>query len=216
MSDEIKEEILDAPLVVHKKGDASYKDGNVVLDMNETHIVEEGPTLERHRFKKDTEKKRNKFPIILIIIVIIAGVFCALYFTGNITFGTKEETTKKSVSTTEATTSLEEAFAGTIVVKGTYIFVDSYQVDGIKGLQEELKYIDPSETAYKIIDEDAYAPFLNDEILPLLMNMGFYGESTEIVHQGNTGLMAEEELTTVATTVQIETSTEAISEAITE
>lgn len=212
MSDEIKEEVLDSPLVVHKKGDASYKDGNAVLDMNETHIVEEGPTLERHRFKKDSEKKNNKFPIILIIIVILVGVFCALYFTGNITFGTKEETTKKQVSTTELTTSLEEAYAGTIVVKGTYIFVDSYQVDGIKGLQEELKYVDASETAYKIIDEDAYAPFLNDEILPLLMNMGFYGNDTEIVHQGHTGLMAQEELTTVATTVKVETTSQVTTE----
>ena len=208
MSDEIREEELDAPLVVHKKSDASYQDGGINVDMNETHIEEEKkPTLERHRFKKDPNKKSNKAPVAILIIVIIAVVFCALYFTGNISFGNKSATK----TTTETTTSLEEAYAGTIVVKGTYIFVDAQEVDGIEGLQEALKYTDKSTTAYKIIDESADSNFLNNNVLPLLMDMGFYDKNTEIVHQGYTGLMAAEETTantTVATTTQAQQTTQ--------
>lgn len=212
MSDEIREEQLDAPLVVHKKSDASYQDGGINVDMNETHIEEEKrPTLERHRFKKDPNKKSNKAPVAILIIVIIAVVFCALYFTGNISFGNKSATKTTTETTTETTTSLEEAYAGTIVVKGTYIFVDAQEVNGIEGLQEALKYTDKSTTAYKIIDEDADSNFLNNNVLPLLMDMGFYGKNTEIVHQGYTGLMAAEETTantTVATTTQAQQTTQ--------
>ena len=208
MSDEIREEQLDAPLVVHKKSDASYQDGGINVDMNETHIEEEKkPTLERHRFKKDPNKKSNKAPVVILIIVIIAVVFCALYFTGNISFGNKSAT-KTTTETTTATTSLEEAYAGTIVIKGTYIFVDAQEVDGIEGLQEALKYTDKSTTAYKIIDESADSNFLNNDVLPLLMNMGFYDKNTEIVHQGYTGLMAAEE-TTTATTTTVSPTTQA-------
>lgn len=212
MSDEIREEQLDAPLVVHKKSDSSYQDGGINVDMNETHIEEEKkPTLERHRFKKDPNKKSNKAPVAILIIVIIAVVFCALYFTGNISFVNKSATKTTTETSTETTTSLEEAYAGTIVVKGTYIFVDAQEVDGIEGLQEALKYTDKSTTAYKIIDESADSNFLNNNVLPLLMDMGFYGKNTEIVHQGYTGLMAAEETTantTVATTTQPQQTTQ--------
>lgn len=208
MRDEIKEEQLDAPLVVHKKTDASYQDGGINVDMNETHIKEEKkPTLERHRFKKDPNKKSSKAPIVILIIVIIAIVFCALYFTGNISFGNKDTTNETKITTTETTTSLEEAYAGTIVVKGTYIFVDAQEVNGIEGLQEALKYTDKSTTAYKIIDEGADSDFLNNNVLPILMDMGFYDKNTEILHQGYTGLMAAEETTvttTTATTTQVQ------------
>lgn len=212
MNDEIREEQLDAPLVVHKKSDASYQDGGINVDMSETHIEEEKkPTLERHRFKKDPNKKSNKAPVAILIIVIIAVAFCALYFTGNISFGNKNATKATTETTTETTTSLEEAYAGTIVIKGTYIFVDAQEVDGIEGLQEALKYTDKSTTAYKIIDEDADSNFLNNDVLPLLLDMGFYDKNTEIVHQGYTGLMAAEETTantTVATTTQAQQTTQ--------
>lgn len=216
MSDEIREEQLDAPLVVHKKTDASYQDGGINVDMSETHIEEEKkPTLERHRFKKDPNKKSNKAPVAILIIVIIAVAFCALYFTGNISFGNKSAAKTTTETTTETTTSLEEAYAGTIVIKGTYIFVDAQEVDGIEGLQESLKYTDKSTTAYKIIDEDADSNFLNNDVLPLLMDMGFYDKNTEIVHQGYTGLMAAEETTTsttVAPTTQAQQITQSTAE----
>lgn len=203
MSDEIKhltEESLDSPLVVHKKSDASYQDGGINVDMSETHVKEEKkPTIERHRFKKDPNKKSNKAPVILLVLIVVAVVFCALYFTGNITFGTKSKPQTTKTTTTETTTSLEQAYTGTIVVKGTYIFVDAAEVDGIEGLQDALKYADKSTTAYKIIDENADSNFLNNEVLPILLEMGFYDEKTEIVHQGYTGLMAAEETTTAQT-----------------
>ena len=141
-----------------------------------------------------------------MIIVIIVAVFCGLYFTGNISFGKNDMTKTTKETTTETTTSLEEAYAGTIVVKGTYIFVDAVEVNGIEGLQEALKYTDKSTTAYKIIDESADSDFLNNNVLPILMDMGFYDKNTEILHQGYTGLMAAEE-TTTTTTVASSTAT---------
>ncbi len=208
MCDEFKEEQLDAPLVVHKKTDASYQDGGINVDMNETHIEEEKkPTLERHRFKKDPNKKSNKAPTILVIIIIIAAVFCGLYFTGNISFVKNNTTKTAKETTTETTTSLEEAYAGTIVIKGTYIFVDAVEVNGIEGLQEALKYTDKSTTAYKIIDESADSDFLNNNVLPILMDMGFYDKNTEILHQGYTGLTAAEETTTTTTVASTVTTT---------
>ena len=58
MADEIKEEKLDSPLVVHKKGDASYQEEGNEVSMQNTHVDEDSdaPTLERHRFKKEKKK----------------------------------------------------------------------------------------------------------------------------------------------------------------
>lgn len=205
---DIVEEALDAPLVVHKKSDASYQDGVTNVDMNETHITNDKPTLERHRFKKEPNQKSNKPILILIFVIVLAVAFGVLYLTGNISFDNKKETTVKQ-TTTETTTSIEEAYAGTIVVKGMYIFVDGVEVDGIEGMQDALRYTDKSTTAYQIIDEDANSDLLNNGVLPTLMELGFYDENTEIVHRGYTGLMAAEETTitttestTISTTVQ--------------
>lgn len=205
---DILEEALDAPLVVHKKSDASYQDGVTNVDMNETHIANDKPTLERHRFKKDPNQKSNKPILIVIFVIVLAVAFGVLYLTGNISFDNKKETTVKQ-TTTETTTSIEEAYAGTIVVKGMYIFVDGVEVDGIEGMQDALRYTDKSTTAYQIIDEDANSDLLNNGVLPTLMEIGFYDENTEIIHKGYTGLMAAEETTitttestTISTTVQ--------------
>ena len=82
MSDEIREEQLDAPLVVHKKSDASYQDGGINVDMNETHIEEEKkPTLERHRFKKDPNKKSNKAPVAISLLLPLFFVLFILQVT---------------------------------------------------------------------------------------------------------------------------------------
>ena len=59
MADEIKEERLDSPLVVHKKDDASYQETAGEISMSATHTDEESgdtPTLERQRFKKKKKK----------------------------------------------------------------------------------------------------------------------------------------------------------------
>ena len=77
MADEIKEEKLDSPLVVHKKGDASYQEEGNEVSMQNTHVDEDSdaPTLERHRFKK--EKKKKKWPYMLAVIVVAAVVVIA-------------------------------------------------------------------------------------------------------------------------------------------
>ena len=169
--------------------------------MNETHITNDKPTLERHRFKKNPNQKSNKPILIVILIIVLAVAFGVLYLTGNISFDNKKETTVKQ-TTTETTTSIEEAYAGTIVVKGMYIFVDGIEVDGIEGMQDALRYTDKSTTAYQIIDEDANSDLLNNGVLPTLMEIGFYDENTEIIHKGYTGLMAAEE-TTITTTESV-------------
>ncbi|MGN0528046.1 MAG: hypothetical protein ACI4IE_02850 [Eubacterium sp.] len=205
MSDEFKEEKLDSPLIVHKKSDASYQDTASETEMSETHSEDDGPTLERHRFKKKG-KKKGKGLVIVIIIVILAAVFAGLYLTGNITFDNGKTTT--AVSTTkqvETTVNLAEEYKDTIVVKGTDIYVDSQKVDGIEGLQEALKYEDKSTTRYTIIDENADADFLNLEVLSILESLGFYDESTTIKHVDSTNL----EDTTQAPSTTTEKSTSA-------
>ena len=205
MSDELKEEKLDSPLIVHKKSDASYQDTASEAEMNETHSDDEGPTLERHRFKKKG-KKKGKGLVIVIIIVILAAVFAGLYLTGNITFDNNKTTTAASTTKqVETTVNYAEEYKNTIVVKGTDIYVDSQKVDGIEGLQEALKYEEKSTTRYTIIDENADADFLNLEVLSILESMGFYDESTTIKHVDSTGL--ESTAQTPSSTTEISAST---------
>lgn len=193
------EEKLDNPLVVHKKSDASYIDSVTTVEMNETHEVEEGPTLQRHRFKKDPNKKSNGRFVVPIVLVFLVAIFCALYFTGNLKFGKEETTTAKTISTTQTTTSIEEAYSGTIVIKDTYIFIDGIEVNGVEGLVKELKYVDPSQTAYKIILENPNSDFYNFEVLDTLTRLGFYGKKTVVEHAAKTGLISEAETTTITT-----------------
>lgn len=195
---------LDNPLVVHNKNDASYYNSTENNQMNETLVIEDENTLKRHRFKKDKSKKNNKWIALLVIFVVLAGVFCALYFTGNITFGEKETTTTQETTTEQTTTSLADAYKGTIVIKDTYIFVDGIEVEGIQGLQDSLRILEPSATAYVIINDDANSQFLNDEILPVLLDMGFYNEETDIKRKSTPNLVPS----TTAPPVQEETSEE--------
>ena len=201
-NDEIKEfnqTVLghpESPLVVHKKGDASYEEASASNQMNETHTEEERPTLTRHRFKKE-HKGHGKAIAFLFVIVIIAAALAGLYFTGNLSFSKKEATTVKKAATTEVTTSLEDKYKGTIVIKDTYIFVNGKEVQGIEGLQKALEYEDKSTTAYKIIVENENSDFLNFEVLELLTQLGFYGNDTVIEHVASTGLVAEAETTTL-------------------
>ncbi len=200
MSEDFEVEKLDAPLVVHKPSDASYKKAeSPEVTMNDTRVEDNAPTLKRHRFQKTESEKANKSFVFFLAIIVIAVGIGILYATGGLNFS-KSEVTTTAPSTTEEVTSIEEVYDGTIVIKNRFIFVDGYEVDGIKGLQNELKYVDKSTTAYIIIDEGADASYLNDEILPVLMNLGFYGEDTEITHKESTGLIAYDETTTTTTT----------------
>lgn len=185
---------LESPLIVHKKSDASYEDNASAFEMNETHTEEARPTLKRHRFKKE-QKKKNRWVGPLFIIVVICAVFAGIYYSGGINVSKEKTTTFPAETTTETTTSIQEAFQGKILLKGTYIFVDGYEVNGIEGLQNALKYVDPSPTAYEIVKENANADFLNNDILPLMQQMGFYDETTVITNVATSGLMAQEEMT---------------------
>lgn len=183
---------LESPLIVHKKSDASYEDTASSQEMSETHTEEERPNLIRHRFRKD-KKKKNHWALPIIIIVVAAAVFTGLYFSGILSPQKEERTTADTNSSAETTTTLQQAYEGKIVIKNTYIFVDGVEVNGIEGLQNALKYVDPSPTAYEIVKEDANADFLNNDVLPLMLDMGFYDESTVISTTASTGLIAQEE-----------------------
>lgn len=187
-------EHLDNPLVVHNKNDASYQNSNEI-EMNETLVIEETNTLKRHRFRKDKSKNKNNSGIIfLIIILVLVVAFCVLYFTGNFSFKNKndEELNKQTTTQIESTTSFEQAYKGTIVIKDTYIFVDGYEVNGIEGMQDAISFLEPSTTAFVIINDGANDTFLNNEILPVLMKLGFYDEKTDIKHSSEPELVPSE------------------------
>ena len=163
--------------------------------MNDTHIDDTKPTLTRHRFKKDNKKNGKSAVIVIFIAVVIVAVFAALYFTGNISLNNSKRNPQSSSQTSETTTSLQQKYAGTIVVKGMYIFVDGTEVDGIQGLTEALKYLDKSTTAYEIIIEgtqNSYeSSYYNSDILSCLTQLGFYGDDTKVEHVDSTGLMSK-------------------------
>lgn len=187
-------EHLDNPLVVHNKNDDSYQNSNEI-EMNETLVIEETNTLKRHRFRKDKSKNKNNSGIIfLIIILVLVVAFCVLYFTGNFSFNNKndEELNKQTTTQVESTTSFEQAYKGTIVIKDTYIFVDGYEVNGIEGMQDAISFLEPSTTAFVIINDGANDTFLNNEILPVLMKLGFYDEKTDIKHSSEPELVPSE------------------------
>lgn len=211
ISDEVasqnKEELdsLDPPLIVHRKSDASYQETASDNSMEETHTEDDGPTLTRHRFKKEKKNNNKPWVTVILVLLIIAVVFAGLYYTGVI--NPEKETTTSVETTTEVTTSLEQAYEGKILIKGTFIFVDGIEVNGLEGLGNALKYVDPSPTAYEIVKENADSAFLNDNVLPMLLDLGFYGEDTVISTVAKSGLMAQSETTTKATTTTTTTTT---------
>ena len=203
VSEELKEfnkEVLgklDSPLVVHRKGDASYEENAAQYEMNETHTGEERPTLQRHRFKK--EKKKSNAPIVIIILfVVLAAALAGLYFSGNIRFDAQQTTgTATTAQTTEGASEELDRFNGTIVIKDVYIFVDGEEVDGSGELQRALRYEEPNPRRYKLILENENSSFYNFEVLPILENMGFFDDTTEVEHVSSTGLIADAETTTL-------------------
>lgn len=189
MANEYHDEHLDSPLVVHKVTDASYHETENNVDVNVTHIEEETATLERHRFKK--EKKSSKWPIILTFLVVVIAVFCYLYFSGSLAgigLGTAQTTTEPE---TQEYTLPENPYEGIITVKGTYIFFEGEEVDGIEGLESEVRYLD-SGASFVIQDEDADSTFLYEEVLPLLQQ---YGIQTEVRYVVSSGLTSRYETT---------------------
>ena len=196
MDEEIREEKLDSPLVVHKKSDASYQETAIEVDMSVTHDEDNqnAPTLERHRFRKKKKKNKGGIWVIIGIAVIIVAVISALMYSGKLPIDKTEETTQPV--TLESTT--ENRFKNTIVVKGTYVFYDGEEVDGVKGLESKIKYLDDEQKNITVINEHAQNEFLNYDILPLLETYHINYTST---FMESTGLISQYETTTAQTTV---------------
>lgn len=192
MADEIKEEKLDSPLVVHKKGDASYQEEGNEVSMQNTHVDEDSdaPTLERHRFKKEKKKKKKKWPYMLAVIVVAAVVVIALLVNNGTINLSKKETT--SASTKSYTTDVVNPFKDTITIKGTYIFYEGTELDDIGSLEREIKYQDADKT-FTVQDEHADSNFLNKEVLPLLTK---YKMKYNVTHIQSSGLISKYEATT--------------------
>lgn len=190
---------LDSPLVVHKESDASYQPAQDVNGMTATHTEDEldAPTIERHRFKKKKKSKKGGY-IFLLIIVAAVAVCSALYFTGTYDFGIQKETTTEETTRKSYTTQQVNKFEGIITVKGTYVFFEGEEVDGVEGLTREIKYLDPG-TKFTVQDENADSNFLNYEILPLLAD---YKISYEVTHIVSSGLTSKYEKTTAAKTTK--------------
>lgn len=209
MDEKNMEERLDSPLIVHKKSDASYQETASEVAMSSTHTDEEGAdsaTLERHRFRK--EKKKRKWPFVLLVLIVIAvGVLCALKYGGVLNI-TPKETTTQPLSTSNYVTQAENKFEGVIVVKGTYIFFEGNEVDGLEGLEREIKYLDAG-TSFEIWEEQADSNFLNFEVLTLLSQ---YDIKYEITHKVSTGLVSKYENVTTQDASDATSSTAAPAE----
>lgn len=175
------DEKLDSPLVVHKVTDASYMEMENSVDVNQTHIEEETATLERHRFRK--EKKNTRWPVIITFLVVIVAVVCGVYFSGAADKIFNPETTTQPQA--DESTSSANKYEGIITVKGTYIFFEGDEVDGIEGLTSEIKYLDAG-TEFIVQDEDADPTFLGEEVLPLLSQYGIKYEERYVISSGLT------------------------------
>ena len=179
MSAEFEEEKLDSPLIVHKVTDASYIDTAVKVDVEYTHGEEGNSTLERHRFKK--VKKKKKWPYFIMLAVIIVAAVCAFYFRGAKS-PAENKTTEPTVQES-FTFSVEDRFNNVITVKGTYIFFEGNEVEGLNGLEKEIKYLD-KKTVLTVQDESADQLFLGEEILPMLDSYGIKYEIKFIISSG--------------------------------
>lgn len=201
MDDEIKEERLDSPLVVHKKDDASYQETAREFDMSSTHTDDESgelPTLERHRFRKE-KKSHNGLWILLALIAVAVAVVCALFYSGKLSLKEPETTTKPERTYVNEE---ENKFEGIIVIKGTYIFFEGEEVDGINGLERKIKYLDKG-AKFTIQDENADSNFLNLDVLSLLSK---YEINYDITHIVSSGLMSKYEKVAEKTTNAPQTS----------
>lgn len=191
--------VLCSPLIVHKEGDASYQPDTVEDGMTATHTEDEleAPTIERHRFRK--KKKNHKGAYVLILLLVAAVAVCAaLYFTGTYDFGLKpkETTTQaaKATDTTQETTNYDHV----ITVKGTYLFYEGQEVDGVEGLIAAIKY-EPAGSTFTVQDENANSNFLNNNVLSTL---SLYKMNYNITHIVSSGLTSKYETTKATTQAQ--------------
>ncbi len=210
MIDENKEMKLDRPLVVHKPDDASYSENDYDDGMSATHfddVEEETVTLERHRFRK--EKKSHKGVWFLLVLIAIGiSVVCGLFYSGKLTF--KDETTTAPKPERTYTTEQENEFEGIITVKGTYLFFEGTEVDGLRGLENEVKYLKEGTKFIIQVEENTDNDFLNYEVLTMLSSYGIDYDIKRIV---SSGLQSKYETTssTEATKAKTTVKTTAVS-----
>ena len=193
--------VLCSPLIVHKEGDASYQPDTVEDGMTATHTEDEleAPTIERHRFRK--KKKSHKGAYVLILLLVAAVAVCAaLYFTGTYDFGLKPEETTTQAAKTSDTTEETANYDHVITVKGTYLFYEGQEVDGVEGLIAAIKY-EPEGSTFTVQDENANSNFLNNNVLSTL---SLYKMNYNITHIVSSGLTSKYE--TTKTTTQAKTT----------
>ncbi len=184
--------VLCSPLIVHKEGDASYQPDAVEDGMTATHTEDEleAPTIERHRFRK--KKKNHKGAYVLILLLVAAVAVCAaLYFTGTYDFGLKPKETTTQAAKTEDTTQETTNYDHVITVKGTYLFYEGQEVDGVEGLIAAIKY-EPAGSTFTVQDENANSNFLNNNVLSTL---SLYKMNYKITHIVSSGLTSKNETT---------------------
>lgn len=184
--------VLCSPLIVHKEGDASYQPDAVEDGMTATHTEDEleAPTIERHRFRK--KKKNHKGAYVLILLLVASVAVCAaLYFTGTYDFGLKPKETTTQAAKTEDTTQETTNYDHVITVKGTYLFYEGQEVDGVEGLIAAIKY-EPAGSTFTVQDENANSNFLNNNVLSTL---SLYKMNYKITHIVSSGLTAKNETT---------------------
>lgn len=204
MTDENKEMKLDRPLVVHKSDDASYSENTFDDGMSATHFddeTEETVTLERHRFRKEKKSHKGVW-FLLALIAIGVSVLCGLFYSGKISFNNEPSTTAKPERT--YSTQEKNEFEGIITVKGTYVFFEGTEVDGLKGLENEVKYLEKGTKFIIQVEGDADNDFLNYEILTMLSG---YEIDYEIKHIVSSGLKSKYETTSSTTTTTTTTTT---------
>ena len=197
MTDENNEMKLDRPLVVHKSDDASYSENTYDDGMSATHFddeTDEPVTLERHRFKKEKKSHKGVW-FLLALIAIGVSVLCGLFYSGKLSLDKEPSTTAKP----ERTYSTEEQneFDGIITVKSTYVFFEGTEVDGLKGLENEVKYLEKGTKFIIQVEGDTDNDFLNYEVLTMLSG---YGIDYEIKHIVSSGLKSKYETTSSTTT----------------
>lgn len=183
----------DSPLVVHKESDASYQPEPAGDGMTATHEESalDAPTIERHRYKKKKKSHKGAYSLLLLLVAAVA-VCAALYFTGTFDFGlASKETTVQTTTKKSYTTQPVNRFEGIITVKGTYLFFEGTEVDGISGLIQEIKYLDEG-TQFTVQDENADSNFLNYQVLKTLSD---YGIKYKITHVVSSGLESKYETT---------------------
>ncbi len=183
-------ERLESPLVVHKESDASYKETANEVQVDVTHIEAETATLERHRFKK--EPKKSKAPVVISLILIIAlAVGAYLYFGKGFSFKKTVDETSTEPQASAYYVPDENPFEGIITVKGTYIFFEGTEINGVEELISEIKYLDEG-TNFIVQDESADPTLLNEEVLTTLTN---YGMTYEVKYIISSGLISQYETT---------------------